>query len=172
MGSLKPFNENPHEYDAFRAGLVKSLEPEGDLERLLADKIVADAWRLRRIPMLEAAVHRRSRHDRAIEKARDRVDAARSAETVTMLTSIMRMPARSNDRVAAERTSRRSKPENRTSICAIRCWRRAACWKPPSSYSPTCGGTNARSLTRSIARCMNSNGCKRCAMANSSRPPR
>ncbi len=40
-------SENPHEYDAFRAGLVKSLEPEGDLERLLADKIVADAWRLR-----------------------------------------------------------------------------------------------------------------------------
>jgi hypothetical protein len=97
-------SENPNEYDAFRAGLVKSLEPEGDLERLLADKIVADAWRLRRIPMLEAAVHRRSRHDRAIEKAQDGVDAARSAETVTMLTSIMRMPARSNDRVDAERT--------------------------------------------------------------------
>jgi hypothetical protein len=97
-------SKNPNEYDAFRAGLVKALEPEGDLERLLADKIVIDAWRLRRIQMLEAAVHRRSRHDRAIEKAQDAVYETGSAETAAMLTAITRMPLRSNDRVDAERT--------------------------------------------------------------------
>src|SRR5579863_467470 len=62
-------NENPRHYDAFRAGLLVSLDPHGDLERLFADKIVADAWRLRRIPILEAALHRRGRHHLVIDQA-------------------------------------------------------------------------------------------------------
>jgi hypothetical protein len=97
-------SENAKEYNDFRAGMVKSLEPEGDLECLLADKIVADAWRLRRVPMLEAAVHRRSRHDSAIQKVQEVVDEARSVETAAMLTSITRIPVRADYRVEAERT--------------------------------------------------------------------
>jgi len=53
-------NERPEDYDAFREGLLNSLDPYGDLEGMLADRIVVDAWRLRRVPMLEAALSRRS----------------------------------------------------------------------------------------------------------------
>jgi hypothetical protein len=84
--------------------MVKALDPEGDLKYLLADKIVADAWRLRRVPMLEAAVHRRSRHDRAIQNVQEVVNEARSVETAAMLSSITRIPVRADYRVEAERT--------------------------------------------------------------------
>ena len=49
-------NENPDEFDAFRGALWFNLDPQGALEEVLAEKIVADAWRLRRVPVLE---HRR-----------------------------------------------------------------------------------------------------------------
>ena len=104
-------NENAKEYNTFRAGIFKSLEPEGDLECLLADKIVADAWRLRRIPMLEAAVHRRSRHDRVIQKVQDVVDEARSAESAAIISSITKLPARADYRVDAERILQEVKDE-------------------------------------------------------------
>lgn len=96
-------NENPHDYDAFRAGLIESLDPRGDLEGLLADKIVADAWRIRRIPMLEAALHRRSRHDLAIEQAQDAVRQFRSAETSAMVSAMTGIHPQSKAREDAER---------------------------------------------------------------------
>jgi hypothetical protein len=98
--------ENAREYDAFRAGIVRTLDPVGDLEGLLADKLVTDAWRLRRIPILEAAVHRRSRHDQAIQKAQETVDEACSVESAAMLASITRIPVRADYRIEAEQTLR------------------------------------------------------------------
>jgi hypothetical protein len=103
--------EKARKYIAFRAGIFNSLEPEGDLECLLADNIVAHAWRLRRIPMLEAAVHRRSRHDRSIQQAQEVLDEARSVETAAMLSAITRMPVQADYRVEAERTLRDVKDE-------------------------------------------------------------
>jgi hypothetical protein len=103
--------EKARKYNAFRAGIFISLEPEGDLECLLADTIVAHAWRLRRIPMLEAAVHRRSRHDRSIQQAQEVLDEARSVETAAMLSAITRMPVQADYRVEAERTLRDVKDE-------------------------------------------------------------
>jgi hypothetical protein len=47
--------EDPAEFDAYRSDLIIDLAPQGALEEILAEKIVADAWRLRRIPQLEAA---------------------------------------------------------------------------------------------------------------------
>ena len=52
-------NENPDDFDAFRVGLLNELNPSGELEAVLAEKIVADLWRLRRVPVLEAALHKR-----------------------------------------------------------------------------------------------------------------
>jgi hypothetical protein len=43
------------EYDEFEAGLVKQLAPGSGTEKLLADRIVAAAWRLRRFTRMEAA---------------------------------------------------------------------------------------------------------------------
>jgi hypothetical protein len=99
-------NENARKYNAFRAGIFLSLDPEGDLESFLADTIVAHAWRLRRIPMLEAAVHRRSRHDRSIHQAQEVLDEAISVETSTILASLTKIPKPAAYRVEAEQTLR------------------------------------------------------------------
>ena len=56
-------NENPDEFDAFRRALRDDFDPRGMLEEVLVDKIVADAWRLRRVPRLEAAIHARDKHE-------------------------------------------------------------------------------------------------------------
>jgi hypothetical protein len=95
-------NENARKYNSFRAGIFISLKPEGDLERLLADTIVAHGWRLRRIPMLEAAVHRRARHDRSIQQAQEVLDEAVSAENFVMLASITKVSKPADYRVEAE----------------------------------------------------------------------
>jgi len=56
-------NEKPEDFDAFRSALRDDLDPRGALEEVLVGKIVADAWRLRRVPLLEAAIHARDKHD-------------------------------------------------------------------------------------------------------------
>jgi hypothetical protein len=48
-------DENPDDFDEFSSTLWQDLDPQGTLEELLVEKIVADAWRLRRFPRLEAA---------------------------------------------------------------------------------------------------------------------
>ena len=52
-------NENPADFDAFQVGLLSELSPSGGLEEALAEKIITDLWRLRRVPVLEAAIYRR-----------------------------------------------------------------------------------------------------------------
>ena len=39
--------EDPAEFDAFRSDLIADLAPQGALEEIFAEKIVADAWRFR-----------------------------------------------------------------------------------------------------------------------------
>lgn len=56
-------NEDPEEFDALRNAFREELAPQGALEEMLVDEIVADAWRLRRIPILEAAVHARDQQE-------------------------------------------------------------------------------------------------------------
>ena len=58
-------SENPDEFDAYRADLLGSLNPQGGLEAALAEKIVTDGWRLRRIPFLEAALFHRGHQELA-----------------------------------------------------------------------------------------------------------
>jgi hypothetical protein len=52
-------NENPEDFESFRIGLLGSLNPNDELEGIFAERIVVDAWRLRRVPGLEAALYRR-----------------------------------------------------------------------------------------------------------------
>lgn len=49
-------SENRAEFEAFRARLLADLDPVGELEELLADRIVAAAWRLRRAVRAETLV--------------------------------------------------------------------------------------------------------------------
>ncbi|HEY1851641.1 MAG TPA: hypothetical protein VGG60_11495 [Candidatus Binataceae bacterium] len=95
--------ENPRHYDAFREGLIESLDPIGDLEGLLADKIIADAWRVRRVPIFEAARYQRGRQELAIEHAQREVRKSRSAEAVATFAAMTGMPTRSRARTKAER---------------------------------------------------------------------
>ena len=46
--------ESPRKFDAFRAELWEQLQPAAGLESVLADRLAAHAWRLRRVPGLEA----------------------------------------------------------------------------------------------------------------------
>ena len=48
--------ESPKELKDFREAMMAELAPEGELERLLADRVVASAWRLRRANRLERDV--------------------------------------------------------------------------------------------------------------------
>jgi len=49
-------HEDPDEFEAFREALLISLDPAGAPEEVLAEKIIADAWRMRRVWSLEAAL--------------------------------------------------------------------------------------------------------------------
>ena len=66
-------NEKPDDFDAFRTALWDDLDPRGVLEGVLVDKIVADAWRLRRVPMLEAAMHARDERDTYLHRLTSRI---------------------------------------------------------------------------------------------------
>jgi hypothetical protein len=66
-------DENPEEFDEFRLDLISSLDPQGTLEEFFAEKIVTDAWRLRRIPELEAALHARVHRRELIAEANAKV---------------------------------------------------------------------------------------------------
>ncbi|MBM4031949.1 MAG: hypothetical protein FJ291_09205 [Planctomycetes bacterium] len=48
--------EKAKELAAFREGILAQLAPEGELEELLADRVVESAWRLRRAVRLERQV--------------------------------------------------------------------------------------------------------------------
>jgi hypothetical protein len=52
-------NESAEDCDTFRAGQFDALHPHGALEETLAERIVIDAWRLRRVALLESALYRR-----------------------------------------------------------------------------------------------------------------
>src|SRR5690349_9091485 len=47
--------EDQNEYDAFAAKLLRELAPGSATEAVLADRIVAAAWRLRRFARVESA---------------------------------------------------------------------------------------------------------------------
>jgi len=59
-------NENREDFDAFQNDLMSELNPHGALEGTLAERIVIDAWRLRRVVLLESAFYRRGYQEQII----------------------------------------------------------------------------------------------------------
>jgi len=51
-------HERPEDLEAFRIGLLKDLDPIGALQQELAQNIIDCLWRLRRVPLVEAAIYR------------------------------------------------------------------------------------------------------------------
>lgn len=60
-------HEDPGIFEAFAAKMRDALAPVGALEEFLAERIVADAWRIGRAPALEAALHAREKQEAKIE---------------------------------------------------------------------------------------------------------
>ncbi len=76
-------DEKPRDYDSFRAGLLTSLAPHGALEAMLADRI-ADSWRLRRVPILEAGLCHRSYHEIRARQIAGEVDKLQASDDVKL----------------------------------------------------------------------------------------
>jgi hypothetical protein len=49
------YHEDPRAFEALRTELLERLAPRPGLETMLVERIAAQEWRLRRIPVLEAA---------------------------------------------------------------------------------------------------------------------
>jgi hypothetical protein len=47
--------ENQQEYDAFQAGMMADMAPGSEIESLLAGRVIAAAWRLKRFTRVESA---------------------------------------------------------------------------------------------------------------------
>jgi hypothetical protein len=80
-------NEDPEEFDFFRAEVLADLAPVGALEFSLAEQIASDLWRLRRVPILEAALYRRGCHNQRIERAQE-VATMYESQTIHELASL------------------------------------------------------------------------------------
>jgi len=61
-------NEDPQGFDAFHNAMWAALNPQDAVEDVLAERVVADAWRLRRVPVFEAALHSGERQRLLIDK--------------------------------------------------------------------------------------------------------
>jgi hypothetical protein len=68
-------NEEPDEFEAFRNALCDDLDPEGAMEELLVQKIVADAWRIMRTLKLYGTVHEREKLVRMAEEIRNELSS-------------------------------------------------------------------------------------------------
>ena len=79
-------NENPDDFESFRAGILTSLDPQGELEGALAEKIVVDLWRLRRVPIFEATLHRRGWKELLVKQAAEMVSQYESTENFILET--------------------------------------------------------------------------------------
>jgi len=78
-------NENPEDYDTFRADLLDAMDPHGALEGMLAESIVIAEWRLRRAPLMEAALYRRGHQASIIANQKRELRRYRSTETSRLI---------------------------------------------------------------------------------------
>jgi hypothetical protein len=66
-------DENPDEFESFRADLLTRLDPHDELENVFAQKIATDAWRLRRVPRLEALFYRHGCAESLVRQTKEAV---------------------------------------------------------------------------------------------------
>ena len=60
-------DENVEDYSAFRQALVGELQPGGETEAILADRIISTAWRIQRLGPVEAGLFVRNHYDALAE---------------------------------------------------------------------------------------------------------
>jgi hypothetical protein len=99
--------EDPDDFESFRGGLLTNLDPQGDLETFLAEKIAADAWRLRRVPIFEAALYRRISAERLVKQEAESVQQYELTDDERALASLRRTEVADDDRQAHEDAQQR-----------------------------------------------------------------
>jgi hypothetical protein len=62
-------DEDEAEFEQFASSLFDELEPEGELESLLVDRIAACAWRLRRLLRIETGIFTREVYSELADRA-------------------------------------------------------------------------------------------------------
>jgi hypothetical protein len=95
-------NENRCDFEAFRGDLLTSLDPRGELENFLAEKIATDAWRLRRVATFEAALYKRGCKKLLVKQAAELVRQYESTEQERVLASLEKKKVTARDRQAHE----------------------------------------------------------------------
>jgi hypothetical protein len=95
-------NENPVDFESFRGDLLTSLDPRGELENFLAEKIATDAWRLRRVATFEASLYKRGCQELLVEQAAELVRRYESTTTESILESLNEKTVAARDRHAHE----------------------------------------------------------------------
>jgi len=68
-------DERQSDLDAFRDEMLEDLKPEGALENVFAEKVVFDAWRLKRIGVFESALFARNIREEIFQNTKVEVDA-------------------------------------------------------------------------------------------------
>jgi hypothetical protein len=76
-------NEDPAHFEALRSGLEAYFTPSGEFEQELVDRIAGLLWRLRRVPLIEAALIRDEseqvrRQNAGRRRLRRKIDGGRS----------------------------------------------------------------------------------------------
>jgi hypothetical protein len=92
--------ENAEDFDTFRSDLVTSLNPQSVLESLLAEKIVADGWRLRRVAIFEATLYKHGCKELLIRQAAEAVRQYESTAKDRALASLEHKKVAARDRQA------------------------------------------------------------------------
>src|SRR5208337_2551666 len=81
--------------------------PHGDLESVLAERIAADAWRLRRVPIFEAALYRRVSAESLVRQAAQSVRQYEKTNEDRMSALIGKKDVAPDDRKAHEDANQR-----------------------------------------------------------------
>lgn len=95
-------NEDPEDFEAFASRLWTDFAPVGAREEAWVETIVCCRWRLRRVPIIEAAFHARAEKEQAIETARMEVAECRRDATSLLVESLDRSSSEKYRQAKAE----------------------------------------------------------------------
>ncbi len=104
-------NENPDVFDRFRADLLITLDPQGGLEGMLAEKIIADGWRFRRVVTFETALYQHGCKELLVKQAEESVRRYESTERDRVLASLEKKKVAACDRQAHQVAEQRLEGE-------------------------------------------------------------
>jgi hypothetical protein len=99
--------EDPDDFERFSADLMTSLDPRNALEYALAEMIVSNVWRLRRIPKFEALLHRHGSAKLLVSRAEKLVVQYESTEKDRVLASLEKKKVAARDRQAHDEAEQR-----------------------------------------------------------------